>query len=56
MKLSPEKETFMTDLISGCIKSFSLISFNQMSWSMNKKYILEKKDEIYDEHILTAVQ
>ena len=28
MKLSPEKDTFMVDLISGCIKSFSLISFN----------------------------
>ena len=35
--------------------SFSLIGFNQMSWSMNKKHT-GKKDEIYDEHILTAVQ
>ena len=42
MKLSPEKEIFMTDFISGCIKSFSLISFNQMSWSMNKKYTGKK--------------
>ena len=42
MKLSPEKETFMTDLISGCIKSFSLISFNQMSWKMNKKHTGKK--------------
>ena len=36
MKLSPEKEIFMTDLISRCIKSFSLVSFNQMFWRMNK--------------------
>ena len=42
MKLSLEKETFMTDLISGCIKSFSLVSFNQMSWSMNKKHTGKK--------------
>ena len=45
MKLSPEKETFMTDLISGCIKSLSLMSFNQMSWNMNKKKHTRKNNE-----------
>ena len=45
MKLSPEKETFMTDLISGCIKSLSLMSFNQMSWNMNKKKHTGKNNE-----------
>ena len=49
MKLSPEKDTFMVDLISGCI------SFNQVFGNMNKKHT-GKNDEIYVEHILTAVQ
>ena len=44
MKLSPEKETFMTDLIS--VKCPEV-------WPKNT---VEKNDEIYDEHILTAIQ